>query len=143
VRGLPREFTATARASMKAAMNRLGLSYDWSLEIDTSSAEYIQAQQRLFIRFFERGLVYRDANYVNWCPQCATVLANEQVIGGRCWRCETQVVKRHVPQWFFNIRAYADELLDGLDKLPDWPESVKNIQRSWIGRSHGTRPCRC
>jgi leucyl-tRNA synthetase len=139
VRGLhPREFTATARASMKAAMNRLGLSYDWSLEIDTSSAEYIQAQQRLFIRFFERGLVYRDANYVNWCPQCATVLANEQVIGGRCWRCETQVVKRHVPQWFFNIRAYADELLDGLDKLPDWPESVKNIQRSWIGRSHGT-----
>ncbi len=134
----PREFTASARESMKAAMNRLGLSYDWALEIDTSSAEYIRAQQRLFVNFFEKGLIYRDITYVNWCTRCQTVLANEQVINGGCWRCGTEVIKRHVPQWFFDIRKYADELLDGLDRLTEWPDSVKNIQRSWIGRSHGT-----
>lgn len=134
----PRLFTDEARDSMKAAMDQLGLSYDWSLEINTSKPEYTRAQQQLFIEFFNRGLVYRDTSYVNWCPTCNTVLANEQVIDGKCWRSQSEVIKRQVPQWFFAIRKYADQLLDGLDKLTGWPESVKNIQRSWIGRSEGT-----
>jgi leucyl-tRNA synthetase len=134
----PAIFTRNAIESMKAAMRRLGLSYDWTREVNTSSPEYIRAQQTLFLLLFERGLVYRDTSFVNWCERCQTVLANEQAATGRCWRCDTPVVKRRVPQWFVNIRSYADELLDNLDQLAGWPESVKNIQRAWIGRSEGT-----
>ena len=134
----PRTFTDDAVVNMTAAMRRMGLSYDWKCEINTSKPPYIKAQQRLFIEFFKKGLIYRSTSFVNWCDRCATVLANEQASGGTCWRCKSPVTKRRVPQWFMNIRAYADELLDGLDKLPGWPEGVKNIQRSWIGRSEGT-----
>lgn len=134
----PRRYTEQAIASMKGAMKTIGLSYDWSREVDTSSPAYIRAQQVLFLRFFEKGLLHRDTSFVNWCESCVTVLADEQAASGRCWRCGTPVSKRRVPQWFMNIRSYADELLDGLDRLPDWPDSVKNIQRTWIGRSEGT-----
>jgi leucyl-tRNA synthetase len=133
----PAKSTADAIASMKRAMIELGLSYDWNREIDTSNAEYIAAQQRLFLKFYEAGLVYRDAKFANWCDQDQTVLADEQVIDGRCWRCDTEVSKRLVPQWFFDIRKYADQLIDDLDLLDGWPERVKKIQRSWIGRSQG------
>jgi leucyl-tRNA synthetase len=133
----PAKSTADAIFSMKRSMIELGLSYDWNREIDTSNAEYIAAQQRLFLKFYEAGLVYRDTKFANWCEQDQTVLADEQVIDGRCWRCGSEVSKRLVPQWFFDIRKYADQLIDDLDQLEDWPESVKKIQRSWVGRSHG------
>lgn len=133
----PAKSTADAVASMKRAMIELGLSYDWNREIDTSNAEYIAAQQRLFLKFYDRGLVYRDTKFANWCENDQTVLADEQVIDGRCWRCGCEVVKRLIPQWFFDIRKYADQLIDDLDLLDSWPERVKKIQRSWIGRSRG------
>ncbi len=133
----PRQFTEEAIKGMTSAMRRLGLSYDWNTELATCSPDYIRAQQILFIRMFEKGLVFPDTSFVNWCERCSTVLANEQAEGGKCWRCESSVIKKRVPQWFFNIRSYADELLDELDQLPDWPDSVKNIQRTWIGRSQG------
>jgi leucyl-tRNA synthetase len=134
----PLRYTLDAIQSMKSSMIRTGLSYDWSVEINTSEPDYIKAQQQLFIRLFESKLIYRDTSYVNWCETCGTVLANEQAAGGKCWRCGNDVIKRRLPQWFVNIRAYADELLDGLEPLKGWPESVKNIQRTWIGRSYGT-----
>lgn len=133
----PANSTADAIASMKRAMIELGLSYDWNRELDTSNAEYIAAQQLLFLKFYEAGLVYRDAKFANWCEQDQTVLADEQVIAGRCWRCDGEVSKKLVPQWFFDIRKYADQLIDDLDQLDGWPERVKKIQRSWIGRSQG------
>ena len=134
----PREFTESAIKSMKTAMQRLGLSYDWTRELNTSSSEYIKAQQILFLQFYKRGLVYRSKSYVNWCPQCTTVLANEQAVDGKCWRCSSEVVKKRLAQWFLDIRRYADELLDNIHQLTGWPDSVKNIQRAWIGKSSGT-----
>jgi leucyl-tRNA synthetase len=134
----PRDFTDRAVVAMKAAMHQIGLSYDWTREVNTSKPDYIRAQQMLFLQFFKNGLVYRDTSFVNWCESCGTVLANEQAEGGVCWRCHKPVVKRRVSQWFMNIRSYADALLEGLDRLPGWPDSVKNIQRTWIGRSTGT-----
>ena len=133
----PAKSTADAIASMKRAMIELGLGYDWTREVDTSNAEYIAAQQRLFLKFYEAGLVYRDSKFANWCENDQTVLADEQVINGRCWRCGCEVTKRRIPQWFFDIRKYADQLIDDLDQLEFWPERVKKIQRAWIGRSHG------
>ncbi|MCH8251667.1 MAG: leucine--tRNA ligase [Planctomycetes bacterium] len=133
----PRKFTGDAIVSMKTAMQRLGLSYDWSCEVNTSEPEYTRAQQLMFVEFFKKNLVYRASSFVNWCESCQTVLANEQASGGTCWRCEGHVNKRRVSQWFMNIRSYADELLESLDQLPGWPDSVKNIQRAWIGRSEG------
>jgi len=133
----PAKSTAEAIASMKQAMIELGLSYDWNQELDTSDAEYIAAQQRLFLKFYDAGLVYRDTKFANWCDNDQTVLADEQVVDGRCWRCDGEVTKRLVAQWFFDIRRYADQLIDDLDKLPGWSDRVKKIQRSWIGRSKG------
>jgi leucyl-tRNA synthetase len=134
----PAKSTADAIASMKQAMIELGLSYDWNQELDTSDTEYIAAQQRLFLKFYEAGLVYRDTKFANWCDSDQTVLADEQVVDGRCWRCDGEVTNRQVAQWFFDIRRYADQLIDDLDQLDGWPERVKKIQRSWIGRSKGT-----
>ena len=134
----PAESTANAIEAMKEGMVRLGLSYDWSCESDTSDANYIAAQQRLFLKFFEAGLVYRDTRFTNWCDNDQTVLADEQVVDGRCWRCDGEVTKRRVPQWFFDIRRYADQLIDDLDQLDGWRDRVRNIQRSWIGRKSGT-----
>jgi leucyl-tRNA synthetase len=135
----PREWTLSNIAAMKVQMERLGLGYDWACEVATCLPEYYRWNQWFFLRMYEKGLVYRKKSKVNWCPECATVLANEQVVDGCCWRHETtQVDQRDLVQWFFRITAYAQELLDGLDKLDGWPEKVRTMQRNWIGRSEGT-----
>jgi leucyl-tRNA synthetase len=135
----PREWTLGNIAAMKRQMLRLGLGYDWATEINTCLPEYYHWNQWFFLRMYEKGLVYRKKSKVNWCPECATVLANEQVIDGCCWRHEdTKVEQRDLEQWFLRITAYAQELLDGLDKLDGWPEKVRTMQRNWIGRSEGT-----
>ena len=134
----PREWTLANISAMKRQMLRLGLGYDWATEVTTCLPEYYRWNQWFFLRMYEKGLVYRKQSKVNWCPECATVLANEQVIDGCCWRHEdTQVEQRDLEQWFFRITAYAQELLDGLDKLEGWPEKVRIMQRNWIGRSEG------
>lgn len=122
---------------MRAQLKRLGFGYDWDRELATCHPEYYRWEQWLFTKLFERGLVYKKTAPVNWCPHDMTVLANEQVIEGRCWRCDTEVERKEIPQWFMKITAYADELLNDLDKLPGWPEQVRTMQRNWIGRSEG------
>ena len=134
----PREWTLGNVAAMRKQMRRMGLSYDWSREVTTCLPDYYRWNQWFFLNMFEAGLAYRKKSKVNWCPQCATVLANEQVVGGCCWRHEDTVVEqRDLTQWFFRITKYSDELLDGLDKLEGWPEKVRTMQRNWIGRSEG------
>src|ERR1700723_694865 len=135
----PREWTLSNIAAMKRQMQRLGLGYDWATEVTTCMPDYYRWNQWFFLRMYEKGLAYRKKSKVNWCPECATVLANEQVIDGRCWRHEDTIVEqRDLVQWFFRITAYAQELLEGLDKLDGWPEKVRTMQRNWIGRSEGT-----
>jgi leucyl-tRNA synthetase len=135
----PREWTLTNIAGMKRQFDRLGMGFDWATEVTTCFPEYYRWNQWFFLRMYEKGLAYRKKSKVNWCPECATVLANEQVIDGRCWRHEDTIVEqRDLVQWFFRITAYADELLSGLDKLDGWPEKVRTMQRNWIGRSEGT-----
>ncbi len=134
----PRQWTLNNIAAMKRQMNRIGLSYDWRNEITTCLPDYYRWNQWFFLRMYERGLAYRKKSKVNWCPQCATVLANEQVVNGCCWRHEEQLVEqRDLEQWFLRITNYAQELLDDLVKLEGWPEKVKTMQRNWIGRSEG------
>jgi leucyl-tRNA synthetase len=136
----PREWTLANIANMKAQMKRLGFAYDWSREITTCLPEYYRWNQWFFLKLYERGLAYRKKSKVNWCPNCATVLANEQVVGGCCWRHEdTLVEQRELEQWFLRTTNYAEELLRGLDKLSGWPEKVRTMQRNWIGRSAGTQ----
>ncbi|MGH9529129.1 MAG: leucine--tRNA ligase, partial [Terriglobales bacterium] len=135
----PREWTLRNIANMKAQMKRLGFAYDWSREVTTCLPDYYKGNQWFFIKLFEKGLAYRKKSLVNWCPKCCTVLANEQVVNGRCWRHEdTMVEQRELEQWFLRITRYADELLQDLNKLDGWPEKVKTMQRNWIGRSEGT-----
>jgi leucyl-tRNA synthetase len=135
----PRQWTLGNIANMKAQMKRLGFAYDWSREITTCLPEYYRWNQWFFLKLFEQGLAYRKKSKVNWCPKCATVLANEQVVNGCCWRHEDTVVgQRELEQWFVRTTKYADELLRGLDKLEGWPEKVRTMQRNWIGRSEGT-----
>ncbi len=134
----PREWTLRNIANMKAQMKRLGFAYDWSREVTTCFPEYYRWNQWFFLKMYERGLAYRKKSKVNWCPKCATVLANEQVVGGNCWRHEdTPVEQRALEQWFLRITKYADELLRDLSKLEGWPEKVRTMQRNWIGRSEG------
>jgi leucyl-tRNA synthetase len=134
----PRQWTLQNIAAMKRQMNRLGLSYDWRNEVTTCLPDYYRWNQWFFLRMYERGLAYRKKSKVNWCPQCATVLANEQVVDGCCWRHEEQIVEqRDLEQWFLRITNYAQELLDDLSKLEGWPEKVRTMQRNWIGRSDG------
>ncbi|MCR4423992.1 MAG: leucine--tRNA ligase [candidate division WOR-3 bacterium] len=123
----------------KKNLKLLGIGYDWDREVTTCRPEYYRWNQWLFLKFYERGLVYRKEAYVNWCPRCQTVLANEQVIEGRCYRssCAAPVEKKKLTQWFFKITDYAQELLDGIEGLTGWPESVRVMQRNWIGRSEG------
>jgi leucyl-tRNA synthetase len=135
----PRQWTLQNIAAMKAQMKRLGFGYDWSREVTTCLPEYYKWNQWFFIKLFEKGLAYRKKSLVNWCPKCCTVLANEQVVNGRCWRHEdTLVEQRELEQWFLRITNYSDELLRDLDRLPNWPEKVRTMQRNWIGRSEGT-----
>jgi leucyl-tRNA synthetase len=126
-------------AHMKGQLQRLGISYAWERELATCDAEYYKWNQWLFIRMFEKGLAYRRRSSVNWCPSCNTVLANEQVVDGGCWRCGSVVETRDLEQWFFRITAYADELLDATAGLTKWPEKVLTMQRNWIGRSEGAK----
>lgn len=124
---------------MRRQLKRMGLSYDWSREIATCHPEYYRWEQWLFIRMLERGLVYRKKSIVNYCEPCATVLANEQVEDGKCWRCGANVIQKEQDGWFFRITSYAQELLDNCDELPGWPEKVLTMQKNWIGRSEGAR----
>jgi leucyl-tRNA synthetase len=136
----PREWTLNNIANMKRQMNRLGFSYDWNTEVTTCLPDYYRWNQWFFLKFFERGLAYRRKSKVNWCPECATVLANEQVVNGCCWRHEeTLVEQRDLEQWFLRITDYAGELLRDLDELEGWPEKVRTMQRNWIGRSEGAQ----
>jgi leucyl-tRNA synthetase len=132
----PREYTLGNIARMKEQLSSLGLLYDWSKELASCDPRYYRWNQWLFLRMWERGLAYRKTAPVNWCPGCRTVLANEQVVEGRCERSEDIVEIRDLTQWFFKITDYAERLLAGLDDL-DWPDRVKTMQRNWIGRSDG------
>jgi len=135
----PREWTLSNIAAMKVQMKRLGFAYDWSREVTTCLPEYYRWNQWFFLKLYEQGMAYRKKSKVNWCPKCATVLANEQVVGGNCWRHEdTPVEQRELEQWFLKITKYADELLRDLEKLQGWPEKVRIMQQTWIGRSEGT-----
>jgi len=137
-RGIPpAKWTYQNIADMRGQFQRLGYGYDWRREITTCKPEYYRWEQWLFTRLFKKGLVYRKNSIVNWDPVDQTVLANEQVIDGRGWRSDALVERREIPQWFMKITAYADELLEYLDKLEGWPDSVKAMQRNWIGRSEG------
>src|SRR5205809_2127694 len=134
----PKQWTLGNITHMKRQMNRLGFAYDWSREVTTCLPEYYRWNQLFFLKLYELGLAYRNKSKVNWCPKCATVLANEQVVGGCCWRHEdTLVEQRELEQWFLRTTKYADELLRDLDRLPGWPEKVRTMQRNWIGRSEG------
>ncbi|HEX4691105.1 MAG TPA: class I tRNA ligase family protein, partial [Solirubrobacteraceae bacterium] len=132
----PREATRTSIEQFQRAFRSWGISIDWSREFATSEPRYYRWTQWLFLQLFERGLAYRKEAAVNWCPKDATVLANEQVIDGRCERCGSIVELRQLEQWFFRITDYADRLLDDLDRI-EWPPHVKTMQRNWIGRSEG------
>ncbi len=133
----PREYTLANIARMKEQLRSLGLLYDWSKELASCEPSYYRWNQWLFLRMWERSLAYRKTAPVNWCPGCRTVLANEQVVNGRCERSDDLVEIRDLTQWFFRVTDYAERLLEGLDRLPDWPERVKTMQRNWIGRSEG------
>ncbi|HHT46275.1 MAG TPA: leucine--tRNA ligase [Firmicutes bacterium] len=134
----PSEWTASNIAAMKEQQNALGLSYDWEREVTTCSPEYYRWNQWLFLLFYKNGLVYKKKATVNWCPSCNTVLANEQVVDGGCWRCGSEVALKELEQWFLKITDYADRLLDDLKLLKGWPDRVKIMQENWIGRSTGT-----
>ena len=133
----PKKYTEDAIANIKRLMKFLGLSYDWEREFATCDPEYYRWNQWLFLRMLEKGIAYRKKAPVNWCHSCKTVLANEEVIDGKCWRCESEVSLEQKEQWFLKITDYADELLSGLDKI-EWPEKVKEMQKNWIGKSKGT-----
>jgi leucyl-tRNA synthetase len=133
----PALWTTENIANMRAQLKRMGLSYDWDRELATCTPEYYRWEQLIFLRMLEKGLAYKKSAAVNWCPSCETVLANEQVEEGGCWRCDSAVVQKELDQWFFRITAYAEELLDCTEQLPGWPEPVLIMQRNWIGRSQG------
>jgi leucyl-tRNA synthetase len=133
----PAKWTVENIANMRLQLKRMGLSYDWDREFATCDVDYYKWEQQIFLKMFEKGLAYKKSSTVNWCPECQTVLANEQVEDDGCWRCSTPVVDKELDQWFFKITEYAEELLDYTDKLPGWPESVLTMQRNWIGRSIG------
>jgi len=133
----PEEWTNLNIDIMRNQQKRIGLSYDWTREIHSHDPNYFKWDQWFFLKMFEKDLAYREDSYINWCPQCVTVLANEQVQGGLCWRCNSEVEQKFLTQWFLKIRSYAEELLNGLNNV-DWPEKVKVMQRNWIGRSEGS-----
>ena len=133
----PATWTMDNIQNMKDQLKYMGISYDWEREFTTSLPDYYKWTQWLFLQFYEHGLAYKKKGHVNWCPDCATVLANEQVVNGACERCDTPVEKKALDQWYFRITDYAQELLDSLEDLPGWPDKVKTMQENWIGRSEG------
>ena len=133
----PHKWTMANIEDMKGQLKLLGLSYDWEREVATSTPEYYRFTQEIFLKFLEAGLAYKKKSFVNWCPSCETVLANEQVVQGQCERCDAVVVKKDLEQWYFKTTAFAEELLNDLDTLDGWPEKVKTMQRNWIGKSNG------
>ena len=133
----PAAWTYENIKNMRSQLRRMGISYDWDRELATCDPAYYKWEQLIFIRMFERGLAYKKRSTVNWCPSCQTILANEQVEAGRCWRCDSEVQAKEIEGWFFKISDYADELLAWCDRLPGWPERVLTMQRNWIGRSEG------
>jgi leucyl-tRNA synthetase len=135
----PRIWTEQCIPKMRRQFDMLGISFDWDREIDSSKPEYYRWTQWFFLKFYERDLAYKKKAPVNWCPRCEVVLANEEVVSGRCWRCDSPAVSRELDQWFFRITAYADRLLQDIELLEEWPERVKVMQRNWIGRSEGVQ----
>jgi len=135
----PKEWTYSNMDNMREQLKALGISYDWDREIATCKPDYYKFTQKLFLELFNNGLAYKKKSYVNWCPSCQTVLANEQVVNGKCERCKSEVGKKDLEQWFFKITEYADELLKDLDKLKGWPDKVKTMQANWIGKSRGAQ----
>jgi leucyl-tRNA synthetase len=135
----PKDWTLSNIDNMRDQLKSLGISYDWDREIATCKPDYYKFTQKLFLEFFNHGLAYKKKSYVNWCPSCQTVLANEQVVAGKCERCKAEVGKKDLEQWFFKITEYADELLQDLDKLKGWPDKVKTMQANWIGKSRGAQ----
>ena len=135
----PKTWTLDNIAHMKGQLKRLGISYSWDREVTTCLPDYYHWNQWIFLKMFERDLAYRKRSSVNWCQGCQTVLANEQVIDGACWRCSTEVEVRDLEQWFLRITQYAEQLLQGIEQLKDWPEKVLTMQRNWIGRSEGAQ----
>lgn len=133
----PATWTYNNIAQMKEQLKEMGFSYDWSRELATCDVSYYRWEQLMFLKMYERGLAYRQESYVNWCSTCQTVLANEQVEAGLCWRCSQAVTQKEMAQWFLKITDYADELLDYCERLPGWPERVLTMQRNWIGKSYG------
>ncbi len=133
----PAKWTKENIDYMRIQLRRMGLSYDWDRELATCDLDYYRWEQQIFLEMYAKGLAYKKSSFVNWCPSCETVLANEQVEEGGCWRCDSSVVQKELEQWFFRITEYADELLDYTDKLPGWPERVLVMQRNWIGKSFG------
>ena len=133
----PADSTKSNISTMERQFRTMGTTYDWNYEVVTSDPDYYRWTQWLFLKLYERNLAYRSQAPVNWCPSCMTVLANEQVVGGKCERCDTDVIRKDMTQWFFKITDYAEELLGGLEKL-DWPKKTKKIQENWIGKSEGT-----
>jgi leucyl-tRNA synthetase len=133
----PASWTHDNISAMKIQLKRMGFSYDWDREVTTCEPEYYRWEQLFFLWMYEKGLAYKKSSTVNWCPQCQTVLANEQVEAGLCWRCSTEVAEKFLDQWFFRISAYVEELLDYCDKLTGWPERVITMQKNWIGKSYG------
>ena len=133
----PEAWTQENILYMKTQLQRMGLSYDWERELATCDPEYYRWNQWIFLQFFKKGLAYKKNSFVNWCPSCETVLANEQVVDGACWRCDSAVAQKELEQWFFRITDYAEELLEDLDKLGGWPDKVLTMQRNWIGKSIG------
>lgn len=133
----PHIWTMSNIEEMKEQLNLLGLSYDWDKEVTTSTSDYYKWTQKIFLEFYKKGLAYKKNSFVNWCPSCETVLANEQVVQGCCERCDSVVEKKELEQWYFKITDFAEELLSDLDKLDGWPEKVKLMQKNWIGKSHG------
>lgn len=133
----PSEWTENNTKEMEEQLDKLGFSYDWDREVSTCRSDYYRWMQWIFIQFYKKGLAYKKENPVNWCPSCKTVLANEQVVNGECERCKSTVGKKNLSQWYLKITDYADELLKDLDKLEDWPDKVKTMQKNWIGKSIG------
>jgi len=135
----PAEWTQKCIERMTRQIKSLGISYDWDREVTTCKEDYYKWTQWLFLQFYNKGLAYKKAASVNFCPKCATVLANEQVKEDKCWRCDSLVEEKKLEQWFLKITDYADRLLKDIDKLSGWPENVKSMQRNWIGKSRGVR----